>query len=620
MTLSLQQCAYYETCLQAAEDVGLSGMSDVTAPSASLLDVRGLSYWAGGKLILQSVDVRLARGQLVGIIGASGAGKSTLVKLCAGVIRPAGGQVLVEGRLVQENRKAVAYVPQEDIVHHALTVEEALSYGGQIRLPRETTREELEGAIDRVLNELELTEQREQLVASLSGGQLKRVNVAMELLTRPSLIFLDEPTTGLDPALERRTMENLRTLAHGGRGVMVVTHATSSLELCDAIIVMAKGGRLVYWGALDGALKRFGVDRPEEIYEVLEADEIPADVTRGRAAPEPTLGGETAERSSAPKLTRDGAGGGFCGECGGSIDSGTSFCGHCGQPIIEVITDPELGEVAVVRRSSVVRQLGAVLGRGLRLLLRDRRNLLIMFGQVPLIALLIIGLFKPDVLEKTGGRPGDSLQLLFMLVTAAIWFGSIGAAREIVKESAIYMREAAAGLRSSVYLVGKYLIQALVVALQTSILFALVVVFRPTEATIAVIGLCLAILVLTGMVAVAMGLVISASVRTEEQAASILPLVLIPQLLFAGAIVPVAAMSEPVARLSALAFSQWSFSGLGIALDMSGRISADTAFASASRFGTAFFGHSVGLSLAILSLFALVFLLSTWLVLRARSE
>ena len=599
-------------------------MTDSTAQATDLLSVKGLTYWASGKPILQPLSIHLARGQLVGVIGASGAGKSTLVKLCAGVLRPAKGQILVEGHLVAKNRRAVAYVPQEDIVHKNLSIEEALTYGALIRLPAETTKDDVNLAVDRVIDELELESQREQIIASLSGGQLKRVNVAMELLTRPSLVFLDEPTTGLDPALERRTMINLRKMADGGRGVMVVTHATSSLELCDAVVVMAKGGKLAYWGPLQGAMKRFGVDRPEEIYEVLEDDNAPADVHRGSSRSKrssSTIKQEeregTAQAGPKPKSE---SGGGFCGRCGDSVGKGAAFCGHCGQPIISFSAEVAVGDGVVVRRSSSFRQLGAVLGRGMKLLVRDRRNLVIMFGQVPLIAILIVGLFKGDVLEKVGGKPGSALQLLFILVIAAIWFGSIGTAREIVKESAIYLRETAAGLRASIYLLGKYLIASVIVALQTILMFMIVVALRPTEETIAVIALCAAILVLTGMVAVALGLLVSAAVSSEEQASSILPLILIPQLLFAGAIVPVAAMSNAVASLSALVFSQWSFAGVGTALDMAGRISDDKLFASASRFGTAFFGHSVGLLIAILGLFLAAFMVSAWMVLRARSE
>jgi len=599
-------------------------MTDSTTQATDLLSVKGLTYWASGKPILQPLSIHLARGQLVGVIGASGAGKSTLVKLCAGVLRPAKGQILVEGHLVAENRRAVAYVPQEDIVHKGLSVEEALTYGALIRLPAETTKDDVNLAVDRVIDELELESQREQIIASLSGGQLKRVNVAMELLTRPSLVFLDEPTTGLDPALERRTMINLRKMADGGRGVMVVTHATSSLELCDAIIVMAKGGKLAYWGPLQGAMKRFGVNRPEAIYEVLEDDNAPADVHRGssrskRSSATAKQAGREGTAQAGPKPKSE-AGGGFCGRCGESVGKGAAFCGHCGQPIISFSAEVAVGDGVVVRRSSSFRQLGAVLGRGMKLLVRDRRNLVIMFGQVPLIAILIVGLFKGDVLEKVGGKPGSALQLLFILVIAAIWFGSIGTAREIVKESAIYLRETAAGLRASIYLLGKYLIASVIVALQTILMFMIVVALRPTEETIAVIALCAAILVLTGMVAVALGLLVSAAVNSEEQASSILPLILIPQLLFAGAIVPVAAMSAPVASLSALVFSQWSFAGVGTALDMAGRIRDDKLFASASRFGTAFFGHSVGLSIAILALFLAAFMATAWLVLRARSE
>ena len=147
-------------------------MAELTAQTSELLNVDGLTYAASGKPILQPVSFTLERGELVGVIGTSGAGKSTLVKLCAGVLHPAEGQVLVEGQHVAQNRTAVAYVPQEDIIHKGLTVEEALTYGALIRLPEETTKDDVDLAVTRVIAEVELTPQRATIVGSLSGGQL----------------------------------------------------------------------------------------------------------------------------------------------------------------------------------------------------------------------------------------------------------------------------------------------------------------------------------------------------------------------------------------------------------------------------------------------------------------
>ncbi len=599
-------------------------MAELNAQTSELLNVDGLTYAASGKPILQPVSFTLERGELVGVIGTSGAGKSTLVKLCAGVLHPAEGQVLVEGQHVAQNRTAVAYVPQEDIIHKGLTVEEALTYGALIRLPEETTKDDVDLAVTRVIAEVELTPQRATIVGSLSGGQLKRVNVAMELLTWRPMIFLDEPTTGLDSALERRTMINLRQMADGGRGVMIVTHSTYSLKYCDAIIVLGNGGKLAYWGTLEGAMKAFGVDRPEAIYEVLEDGNGPShvdrDPSRGERPSSKAKQEKREDNAGAVPGQKGEAGGGLCGSCGKSVGEDAAFCSHCGEPIIGVSAEVAVGDGVVVSRSSSFRQLGAVLGRGVKLLLRDRRNLLIMFGQVPVIAILITGLFASDVLERVGGEPGSALQLLFLLVSVTIYIGTFGTAREIVKESAIYERETAAGLRASIYLLGKFLIASAIVALQTILMFAIVIALRPIEEPTAVIALCMAILVLTGMVGVALGLLVSAAVSSEEQASSILPLVLIPQLIFAGAIVPVAAMSEPVASLSVLVFAQSAFAGLGEALDMAGRISDDRLFGLVTRYGSDFFAQPAGVSIAILGLFLTAFMVATWLVLRVRGK
>ena len=208
--------------------------------------------------------------ELVVVIGESGSGKSTLIKALAGVSRPSGGAVTVSGEPVASRLTDIGYVPQDEIVHPGLTVREALRYAARLRLPRDATDGDVDESVQRVMAELSLAEHAGTRIGSLSGGQRKRAGVATELLNRPSLLFLDEPTTGLDPGLESRLMRLLRDLADESRAVVVVTHATKNLRLCDRLVVMGRGGRLCFEGTPDEALEFFGVEDFDEIYTALD--------------------------------------------------------------------------------------------------------------------------------------------------------------------------------------------------------------------------------------------------------------------------------------------------------------------------------------------------------------
>jgi ABC transport system ATP-binding/permease protein len=511
------------------------------------LDAEGVAMRVKGKQILAPTSLTIEPGQLVAIIGESGSGKSTLMKALAGVTSPTDGTITVSGEAVASRLTDIGYLPQDEIVHGKLTVREALGYAAKLRLPHDTRRSELAESVARVLDELALQEHAETRIELLSGGQRKRAGLAVELLGRPSLLFLDEPTTGLDPGLETRMMTLLRELADHSRAVVVVTHATKNLGTVHKLIVMGRGGVLCFQGPPADALRFFGAKTYDDIYAALE--HRPAVEWQRRFLAEerqqPVAAEPEAQAPGARRRRRR-------------------------------------------RRARVGPQAAVLTRRYASLFVRDRRNMLILLGQVPVLALAIVGLFKSNVFAH-GGQVSDAVKLLFLMVTTAIWLGSIDSAREIIKEKSVYVREAAVGVRSGAYLVSKAAVLFLLATIQTVLLAAVVFAFQPLHDGTATYGNVFAMLLLTAFAAVGMGLVMSAAVRTQDQATSFIPLLLIPQLFFGGSIVPIATMTAPLAALSKVIVAQWSYAGLGSAVSLNARIAADRAYQQVSQFGTDFF-------------------------------
>ena len=185
------------------------------------------------------------------------------------------GTVLYDNRDLymnyQELRNRIGLVPQENILHTQLTARKALGYAAELRFPRDTSKAERMHRIDEVLGELALSKHAETKTAAMSGGQQKRVNVALELMTKPSLLFLDEPTSGLDPGLDKSVMEQMAQLAHDGRTIIVVTHSVANLNLCDRLLVIVPGGKIAYFGAPQDGLKHFNQPGWAEVFQAFES-------------------------------------------------------------------------------------------------------------------------------------------------------------------------------------------------------------------------------------------------------------------------------------------------------------------------------------------------------------
>ncbi|MDQ2887296.1 MAG: FHA domain-containing protein, partial [Chloroflexota bacterium] len=235
-------------------------------------------------ILLNDISLVIPPRKFVALVGGSGAGKSTLMDALNG-LRPAQeGTVLYNGvdyyRKIAAFSTQLGYVPQDDIVHRELTVERALYYSARLRLPGDFTREQIKWRIDEVLADVEMTDRRHLLVNKLSGGQRKRVSIALELLANPGIFFLDEPTSGLDPGLDRKMMSLLRRLADRGRTIILVTHATNNINACDYVCFLAQGGRLAYFGPPNEAKRYFDKTDFAEIYSTLEPSKEQPDIPK----------------------------------------------------------------------------------------------------------------------------------------------------------------------------------------------------------------------------------------------------------------------------------------------------------------------------------------------------
>jgi ABC-type multidrug transport system ATPase subunit len=230
------------------------------------LVLRSVSVRRGRARLLSNVDLTIRSGGLTALIGPSGSGKSTLLAVALGVLPADDGVVTLGGAPVAQ-AGPLGWVPQQDALHPSLRVRDELRYAAELRMP-DADDDARERRVTEVLQQVGLSERARVRIGSLSGGQRRRVGVAMELLVRPALLALDEPTSGLDPALEASTMELLRDVARGGLPVVVTTHATRSLGLCRSVVVLV-GGFVTYDGPAAQAAAWFGASDLDGLFEKL---------------------------------------------------------------------------------------------------------------------------------------------------------------------------------------------------------------------------------------------------------------------------------------------------------------------------------------------------------------
>jgi len=560
-------------------------------------------------VLINDISLAIPPRKFVAIVGSSGTGKSMLMDALNG-LRPAQeGAVFYNGQDYYRHLAAfstqLGYVPQDDIIHKDLTVEHALYYAARLRLPDDYTKKQIKERIKEVLEDVEMKSHRNLLVSKLSGGERKRVSIALELLANPSVFFLDEPTSGLDPGLDRKMMLLLRKLADKGHTIVLVTHATNNINACDYICFLCRGGRLAYFGPPNEAIAYFGKADFAEIYSALEPSEDNKDIPSKAEA---------------------------------DFKKSQDYQTYVVEPLQQGPAGRAQSTTAIVtikqpQRGNPWKQFAILSRRYLELLGNDMGNLAILFLQAPVIGLLLLlmllsnngsgtffrnsittcsgsatvqgqvvtfsncqtlqdGLNTPqgqqfaaqqgktaqEVLQDAilSGSGANAQEILLIMAFAAVMFGCINGAREVVKEVSIYKRERAVNLGIAPYMFSKIVVLGVLCLVQSAVLVLLVNSVAPFDhstflPTLVEIYITMALASLVGLM---LGLTISSIAPNNDRAMSLVPIVLVPQIIFSGVTFPLNGTFLQI--LGAFFPVRWAMAGLGSTVGLHGdKLGAD---------------------------------------------
>jgi len=519
------------------------------------LEASDIGIEVPGKKLLEGVSLTIFPSEFVGLMGPSGAGKTTLMNAMNGYTEPTQGEVLINGISLYENfdqfRLGLGYVPQDDILHPQLTVGQALYYSARLRLPSDYSRTDLKTRITQVLQQLGMNGIENVLIGSaekkgISGGQRKRVNLAMELLTDPLVLFLDEPTSGLSSEDALMVMKLLRQLADQGKTILLTIHQPSleAYRQMDNLVVVSRdagspeAGRLAYYGpAYPDAVEFFNPDGVPNLRPGTEP--MPDEVLRGLAR-RPTA--EWVGRYQRSAFQRDYV----TNRAGKNPAAGKPHSTHSS------------------RGSSNGLQFLTLVLRSLAIKLSDHVNTAILLAQAPVIAILIVLVFSKALSESVTEENWRQVMhstgvTLFLMALAALWFGSSNAVREIVGEWAVYRRERMVNLKLLPYVGSKLALLGGLCLLQCGLLLLIVRLGCNLKGPwLPMFG----VLLLAALIGVGIGLTLSSLARTSEVAIALLPIVLLALVALGGALQPLEKMRPATRTLCLVMPSRWAFEGM----------------------------------------------------------
>ena len=527
------------------------------------VDALDLNKWVRKDLnILKDISLEFKPREFVVVVGQSGGGKSTLVDAIAGYRPATQGVVLVNGTNIYSNfdvvQNEIGYVPQRDIIHYELTVYQALNYAARLRMPSDTNKEERHQRIIQVLEDLDLIERKDTPISRLSGGQIKRVSIGVELLTKPGLFFLDEPTSGLDPGTETAFMHLMRRLADQGRTIVMITHATKNVMLADKVVFLARGGYVAWFGPPEEALAYFNQYRSEREQRAheMEFDQIYAildDPSKGKAQ-------DWAERYM----------------------QHPAYQNYIVEPLHSARTiiskgpkAKQEGKVARLKgkpRVSSFRQFLILSARNIKILSRDRTSLILML-LVPILVASLDFFLAPamgkHLYDYKIGNAANASVTVFLLAIDCLLVGGFSQMREFVKEADIYKRERLVNLKILPYVASKAWV-ALLLSIYGAAAFVIIHFLAfDIPATPLIIGLYYISMVLAVLAGSMTGLLASAISKSPSVAPLLMILLIIPQIVLSGSLAP---LPE---KVTAIASTRWAFQDFAGLTGMGSDVASD---------------------------------------------
>lgn len=468
-------------------------------------------YVEEDKLLLDDISLQIQKSTLVAIIGPSGSGKTTLLKAMSGFDQQIEGDVLYVGD-GDASALQIGYVPQENIIHENLTLRQMMTYAALLRLPKHTKKQQITERIENVLQDLELTHCAERLIKKLSGGEKKRANLAVELLSNPQIFLLDEPTTGLDIYTELSLIKTLKHLTLEGKTIVYVSHTPLELEMCDQVIVIGKGGTLCFSGTRE---EMFAFFQTKEYLKIYQEIEMNSNTWKKKFLAQQ----ETQHRKIGVHPFRE----------------------H-------------------EHRKDKLHQLYILIRRYLRLLWNDRKNLMLMFLQAPILSFALYMVTREGLYELFW----DTQEMLFALTCVGIWMGLFNSLREICKEKDIMKREYVNHISIGCTLASKIIVFFMICFIQSMSLALCYGLFTKFPAYSLLfppfIEMGISLFLIT-FGATCMGLCISAVFDNQEKVMSAAPYILIPQLLFSGVLYELHGVLSIVAKGI---LSYWGVNALSI--------------------------------------------------------
>ncbi|MCA9192663.1 MAG: FHA domain-containing protein [Planctomycetales bacterium] len=464
--------------------------------------------------LLKDILLVLNPGEFLCILGPSGSGKSTLLNIMSGRRTATSGSVLVNQRNLHQNFSALkqdlAVVPQTCVLHDTLTVQQSLRYTAELRLPPDAGPLELRSQVLANIQTIGLEQRRNVQIRRLSGGQLKRAGLGTELMAEPSLLFLDEVTSGLDEQSDSEMMQLFRSLADAGKTLVCITHNLANVERnCHLIAVLTAGGRLAFCGSPEDAKAYFGIARLADVY--------------------PALATRTAQ------------------EWATQFRSSKYYRCNIEERLPAVAGDSRSqASEAVTQAVSFIRQFWVLLRRTFFVWMGDKIAFATLGIQALLIAILLCLVFGDVPAENDPLRKSEIRNLLFLLCVSVIWLGCNNGVKEVVQERLIYGREKAFNLIPEAYFTSKLVFFSAIGALQTSFLSVMVLFWFSMPGQILWMTISLFAISFCGT---CLGLAISANAKSEELAVALVPIVIIPQIVLAGVVASLSGLAEKIALM-----------------------------------------------------------------------